>query len=234
MELTIREAAAIFDVPEGRIYRWIHDDDLPARNVNGQLCFSRTELLEWATIHRVKFSPDLFRDPSRARPTGAGLLEALQIGGIVAGLRGSDKQEVLREVVERLRLPGDFDRSILHELFLAREAAGSTAVGDGIAIPHPRYPVVLPEGRPMLTLFLLERPVDFGALDRQPVHTLFVLVSPTIRAHLSMLARIACALRDEQFRTILKRRGSTEEILREVQRVEDSADCRSVEKREPA
>ena len=64
MELTIRDAAAIFGVPEGRIYRWVHDDDLPARNVNGQLYFNRTELLEWATIRRVKFASDLFRHPS--------------------------------------------------------------------------------------------------------------------------------------------------------------------------
>ena len=161
-------------------------------------------------------------------------MEALRSGGIITGLPGSDKGEILREVVERLRLPEDFDRSVLHQLFLSREAAGSTAVGDGIAIPHPRHPVVMPAGRPTLTLFFLDRPVDFGAPDRQPVHTLFVLISPTIRAHLRMLARIACALRDEHFRAVLKRRGSTEEILREVQRVEDSADRRSSETRESA
>jgi nitrogen PTS system EIIA component len=234
MELTLRDAAAIFDVPESRIYRWIQDDDLPSRNVNGQLYFNRTELLEWATLRRVKFASDLFRDPSRGRPMGEGLLEALQIGGIVTGLSGTGKREILQEVVKRIRLPEDIDRLVLHELFLSREAAGSTAVGDGIAIPHPRHPVVLPANRPTLTLFFLERSVDFGAPDRQPVHTLFVLVSPTIRAHLRMLARIACALRDEQFRAVLKRRGSTEEILREVQRVENSADCHSVETQESA
>ena len=120
------------------------------------------------------------------------------------------------QVVERLRLPDDFDRPVLHQLFLSREAAGSTAVGEGIAIPHPRHPVIMPTDRPTLTLFFLDSPIDFGARDGQPVHTLFVLISPTIRAHLRMLARIACALRDEQFRAVLKRRGSNEEILREV------------------
>ena len=54
MDLTIRDAAAIFDVPESRIYRWIHEEDLPAREVNGQHYFNRTELLEWATVRRVK------------------------------------------------------------------------------------------------------------------------------------------------------------------------------------
>jgi PTS system nitrogen regulatory IIA component len=234
MDLTVRAVAAIFDVPEGRIYRWIQDEDLPSREVNGQYYFNRTELLEWATVRRVKFDPDLFRDSSGNSPPGEGLAEALRLGGIITGLPGRDKPEILRAVVDRMRLPEGFDRSVLCQLFLAREAAGSTAVGDGIAIPHPRHPVVLPVGRPTLTLCFLERAVDFGAADRQPVHTLFVLVSPTIRAHLRMLARIACALRDESFRAVLKRRGAAEEILSEAQRVEDSFHRGAADTRESA
>jgi PTS system nitrogen regulatory IIA component len=232
MDLTIRDVAAIFDVPEGRIYRWIHDDDLPAREVNGRHCFNRTELLEWATVRRVKFSPELVRDPSAGPAVGEELAKALEAGGILTAIPGSDKSGVLREIVERLHLPDGFDRSVLHQLFLARESLGSTAVGEGIAIPHPRYPVVLPVARPMLTLCVLDQPIEFGAADRQPVHTLFVLISPTIRSHLRMLARIACALRDEQLRSVLKRRGSIEEILREIHRVENRFGRTSIDQRE--
>jgi len=233
MDLTVRAAAAIFDVPEGRIYRWIHNDGLPSREVNGHHYFNRTELLEWATVRRVKFDPDLFRDPEGGSAAEGGLVEALALGGIITDLSGSDKREVLQKVVDRMRLPEGFDRSVLSQLLLARESAGSTAVGGGIAIPHPRHPVVLPVGRPTLSLCFLDQPMDFGAADRQGVDTLFVLISPTIRAHLRMLARIACVLRDESFRAILKRRGGAEEILREVRRAEDAFDRSAVDKREP-
>jgi nitrogen PTS system EIIA component len=232
MDMTVRQAAAIFDVSESRIHRWIRDDGLPSRLVNGNQYFNRTELLEWATVRRVKFDPDLFRDPEGVPTTGEGLVEALSIGGIITDLSGSDKAEVFQKVVERMRLPEGFDRSVLAQLLLARESAGSTAVGGGIAIPHPRHPVVLPVGSPMLTLCLLEQPVQFGAPDRQPVDTLFVLVSPTIRAHLRMLARIACVLRDETFRAVLKRRGGADEILQDVRRAEAAFDQSSVDKRE--
>jgi PTS system nitrogen regulatory IIA component len=233
MDLTVRDAAGIFGVPEARIYRWIQEDDLPTREVNGQHCFNRTELLEWATVRRVKFSPDLFRGPTLPGEAAAseGLIEAMQLGGIFSGVGGRDKREVLKEVVARIALPEGFDRVVLEQLFLAREAAGSTAVGDGIAIPHPRHPVVLPVGRPILLLCFLEREIEFGAEDRQPVHTLFVLVSPTIRAHLRMLARIACALRDPVLRALLKRRGAPEEILREVRRVEAGFERSTLERR---
>jgi nitrogen PTS system EIIA component len=170
----------------------------------------------------VKFSPGLFREPRADAPEGEGLLAALRRGGIISGIPGSDKSEVLREVVSRIPLPDGFDRSVLLQLFLAREAAGTTAVGDGIAIPHPRHPVVLALAQASLSLCFLDQPVDFGAADHQPVQTLFVLISPTIRTHLRMLARVACALRDESLRTAVKRRGTQEEIVRAIERVEES------------
>ncbi len=234
MDLNVRQAAAIFAVPESRIYRWVHDDGLPSREVDGHHYFNRTELLEWATVRRVKFDPDLFRDRGAGPTTGEGLVEALERGGLITDLPGSDKQEIFQKIVDRMCLPEGFDRSVLAQLLLAREAAGSTAVGGGIAIPHPRYPVVLPVGRPTLTLCYLNQPFQFGAADRQPVDTLFVLVSPTIRAHLRMLARIACVLRDEPFRAALKRRAPAQEILREVRRAEDAFDRTSAGNRSPA
>ena len=80
---------------------------------------------------------------------------------------GFDKESALREVVELLRLPEEVDRSFLLRVLLAREAIASTAVGEGIAIPHVRNPVVLHVGRPSITLCFLERPIEYGALGRQ-------------------------------------------------------------------
>jgi mannitol/fructose-specific phosphotransferase system IIA component (Ntr-type) len=91
---------------------------------------------------------------------------------------------------------GRVDREFLYKVLLARESLGSTGIGDGIAIPHVRNPIVLHLSRPIVTLCFLERPVDFGALDGQPVNTLFTLISPTVRAHLHLLSRLAFTLRD--------------------------------------
>ena len=96
-------------------------------------------------------------------------------------------------------LPADSDPDFLLQLFLAREAMGSTAMGNGVAIPHPRHPVVLPVSKPLLSLCFLAESIDFGAPNGEPVHTLFVLLSPTVQTHLQMLARVACLLRDEPF-----------------------------------
>ncbi|MBI3828150.1 MAG: PTS sugar transporter subunit IIA, partial [Planctomycetes bacterium] len=112
------------------------------------------------------------------------------------------------------------DRELLYRLFLAREASASTAVGDGIALPHVRNPIVLQVNRPMLTLCFLEKPVDFGALDGKPVHVLFSLICPTMRSHLQMLARLSFALHDQELKQILLRQGSREEVLLAVRKIE--------------
>ena len=96
----------------------------------------------------------------------------------------------------------------------------STAIGDGIAIPHARNPIVLHVAHPTITLAFLSHPVDFGALDGQPVHVLFSIVSPTNRSHLQLLSRLSFALHDSALRETVMRHGSRDEIMREVRRVE--------------
>src|SRR5262249_11818290 len=84
----------------------------------------------------------------------------------------------------------------LREMILARSAHDAAVIGDGIALPHARYPFVADVGAPILGLFFLGFPMDFGAPDGVAVTALFVLVSPTTRAHLQLLSRIARALRN--------------------------------------
>ena len=122
-----------------------------------------------------------------------------------------------------LPLPEDTDTEMLLRLFQAREAAASTGIGDGIALPHVRNPIVLNVTRPSITLCFLEKPVEFGALDGQPVSVLFSMISPTTRCHLQLLTRLSFALHDAQFKEVVKRHGSAEDILSEARRVEAAA-----------
>lgn len=220
MQLTVREAAKILNVAEKTIYRWISQGSLPAYRINEQYRFNRAELLEWATGRKINVSVDLLKEPeSTANPLPT-LISAMRAGGIVYRLGGTDRESVLQNLVEVLRLPDEVDREFLYQVLLARESLGSTAIGDGLAIPHVRNPVVLHVAQPSITLCFLEHPIEFGALDNRPVHTLFTLISPTVRSHLHMLSRLTFFLRDPQARAVLRRQGSREEILAEVERMD--------------
>jgi PTS system nitrogen regulatory IIA component len=150
------------------------------------------------------------------------LSELLRVGGIFHDIPGVGKTEVLREFVERLPLPPDHDRAFLLSVLEAREAMGSTGIGDGIAIPHVRNPIVLRVEQAFVTLGLLRNAIDFGSMDGQPVHALFMVVSPTVPGHLAILARLGFALRDDVLRGLLQARASADEILERVELVEST------------
>jgi PTS system nitrogen regulatory IIA component len=212
-KLTVREAAALLGASEKSIYRWIKQGLLPAYRIDDQYRINRAELLEWATARKLHVSPEIFAEPESEDVAPPSLEEALRAGGIHYRVAGRDKASVLRAVVDAMKLPDDLDPEFLYQVLLAREALGSTAIGDGIAIPHVRNPIVLHLARPIVTLCFLEHPVDFGALDGQSVSTLFTLISPTVRAHLHLLSRLAFTLRLPRFKAAIRAQPAPDEIF---------------------
>jgi PTS system nitrogen regulatory IIA component len=222
MRLTVRDAAKLLEVSEKTVYRWINQRTVPAYLINGQYRFNRAELLEWATSRRIKVSVDILAEPESNYAPCPGLVEAMEAGGVFYRVEGHDRESALRAVADVMRLPDEVDRDFLLRVMIAREALGSTGIGGGIAIPHVRNPIVLHVPRPSITLSFLEQPIDFGALDGQPIRVLFAVISPTIRAHLYLMAHLAFALRDGGFKDAVLREASREEIFREARRVEAS------------
>lgn len=218
MELSVREVARLLGISEEAVYRLADDEGLPAQRVDDQLRVNRAELLEWATARGIAVSGELFgAETPVALPT---LAEALAAGGVVPDLPGNDKGSVLAALVNAMPLPEGVDRAFLLSVLEAREALGSTGIGDGIAIPHPRNPIVLRVKMPLVTLCFLARPVDFGALDGKPVYALFSLISPTPKLHLHLLSRLAYVLRDGACKAAIAGRADAATILAEIRRVE--------------
>lgn len=114
---------------------------------------------------------------------------------VIPALRANSKKQALQELAARAsELTGVPEREIFDTL-LQRERLGSTGVGNGIAIPHGK----LGSFKQLFGLFArLERPIDFEALDGDPVDLVFVLLAPESAGadHLKALARIARMLRD--------------------------------------
>ena len=116
---------------------------------------------------------------------------------IIPALKVNGKKQALQEIAAKAaELTGQSDRTIL-EILLQREKLGSTGVGGGVAIPHGK----LPKLNKVFGVFArLERPVDFEALDGQPVDLVFLLLAPEAAGadHLKALARVARLLRDPE------------------------------------
>lgn len=211
MQLSVREAARLLNATERTVYRWIKERGLPHSKVQEQTRFNRVELLEWATLHGIPVSPEVFA--GSAGDEAPVLSQALEAGGVHHGIPGDDREQVIRALVSVLRLPPDVDREFVCAGLMARENAGSTGIGGGIAIPHVRNPVVLRLKGAQAALGFLKKPVDFGAPDGRPVFAIFALFSPTVRAHLQLLSKLAYVLREDKVRKALERQATPSEIL---------------------
>ena len=176
-------------------------------------------MLEWATARHIPIAVEQFLDDEGDDSNFPTLVASLGVGGIHHNIGGADKGSVLRAVVNVMQLP-EVERETLVQVLLAREATGSTGIGDGIAIPHVRQPIVMGGNVAAISLCFLERPVDFCAIDGSPIHTLFLMISTTVRGHLQTLAKLGGALGDPGFKNAVLRRAPAEEILREAGRVE--------------
>jgi len=123
------------------------------------------------------------------------LTELVAPNGVIPALKVNNKKQVLQELAAKAAdLSGQSERTIL-EILQQREKLGSTGVGGGVAIPHGK----LPKLAKLFGLFArLDRPVDFEALDGQPVDLVFLLLAPETAGadHLKALARVARLLRD--------------------------------------
>ncbi len=220
MQLTVREAASYLRVDEATVRRWIARRALPVHRANERLYLNAIEVWEWATENGIPVSRALLEQAQRRPEQVPPLSALLSSGGIHHDVGGDDKTSVLREIVQRLPLPPEVDREFLVTTLEAREAMGSTGVGDGIAIPHVRNPILLHVAAPFVTLCLLRHPVDFGALDGQPVHALFTVISANVPGHLRILGQLGFALHDETLRRLLIRRAPGSDILTRVQAIE--------------
>ncbi len=220
MLMKASEVATLLKLDESVVAKWIKKEKLPATMVQGSYRINRVDLLEWATDHGIKVPPELF-EAAQADIVLPPLSQALEAGGVHCGVPGDDKLSVLRNVVNLMKLPPRMDPEFLLQVLLAREALGTTAIGDGIAIPHVRNPILLQDKPiPAISLCFLEHPVDFGALDGVPVRILFMLTSPTVKVHLHLLSRLAYALHDAEFRATLNHACDPAAILEAARRFE--------------
>lgn len=123
------------------------------------------------------------------------MLDLITPHAIIATLRAGSKKQALQEMARRAAdLTGQHERAVF-DVLLERERLGTTGVGHGIAIPHGKLPGL---ERVHGVFARLERPIDFDAIDEQPVDLIFMLLAPEQAGadHLKALARVSRLLRD--------------------------------------
>jgi nitrogen PTS system EIIA component len=222
MQLSVRDASKLLNLQEKEIYRLIKRSEIPFFRINKSCFFNRAELLEWAMARSVDISSDFFSSPDSHLEKMPLLADAIEKGGIHRLTNDDSKSNVLRMVVSLIPGVGEGDRERILTAFLARETLGSTAIGNGIAIPHVRNPIIINSNEPIILVCFLATPIDYGALDGKKVSIVFTMISPNTRIHLHLLARLSFVLQDKNIRKILSSEKNSETILARLRDLENT------------
>ncbi len=142
--------------------------------------------------------------------------DVLKESCVLADIKGGTKKEVLTELAGTLQRAGlidDVEEAV--GVILEREKLGSTGIGDGVAIPHGKMKGI---DRILCAFGRSQKGINFDAVDRKPVHILFLLLAPEEAAglHIKMLSRISRILRDPSFRKRLIEQDDSSHLYSDI------------------
>ena len=161
--------------------------------MNHQLRFSRSEIENWvlSSKRESEFSPfDTDANGAKLGTQQFGLYRAIHKGGVYSDVPGTSKEEVICEAMKRIAADLQLDPEVITELLLDREKLMPTALSHGVGVPHTRD-FLLQESYDVVAIVFPKEPIEYGALDGQPVHTLFFLFACDDKRHLHLLAKLA-------------------------------------------
>ena len=200
--------------------------EIPCRKVGGQFRFNRLEVTQWlqqqllakggnngylhAGLARMDAGITAHR---QADPQGAIIAELLREELICPSLKARTKNSVLRELVRLAQRSGLlYDDQALLEALIQREQLGSTAMGGGIAIPHPRRPLPYAIAEPILVVAITPQGIGYGGPDGGTTDVFFMTCSQDDRHHLHVLARLCRILDEKGFGGQLRQAKNAREI----------------------
>ncbi len=151
------------------------------------------------------------------------IMDFLSKKAILTDIKSTSKEDVIKEMVDLLIESGDVEkrhRNKLIDALMSREALGSTAIGQGIAIPHAKCDCV---DKLVAAFGLSRKGVDFDSLDGELAFIFFLLVAPQDSAgpHLKALARISRLLKDKYFRDTLRTCADEKSVIKVIQQEDE-------------
>ena len=203
------ETARFLRVSEDTLERWVRQGLIRSLDRHGH-DFDRDELARWARDRGMRIDADQALQPGKKE---AALVGAIERGAVTAGVKATSARNAIQVAIESLSQLSPRLRARLLGEVLERERMASTALGEGIAVPHPREPLGDALEQPLISLVLLDTPLDWAAIDGELVHTVALLASPTASAHLEILSQIGRAVRFAEVGRLLRSRPEKSALI---------------------
>ncbi|MBN1914966.1 MAG: PTS sugar transporter subunit IIA [Parachlamydiales bacterium] len=223
MDLTCKDVAELLNLPTEDIERLAKEGSLPAYLLGGHYRFSRVEVENWmitnkeeskGKIKKVAVPSDKAEKiiSSQIGHYTFSLLRAIRKGGVINGIEGKTKEDVMKNAVYVIAKRLGLDADVLFDFLWDREQLMPTSLNHGIGVPHTRD-FLLPKNYDIVTVVYPKEPIEYGALDGAPVHTLFFLFACEDKRHLHLLAKLAHLTREESVIAFLQSKPEENALL---------------------
>lgn len=146
-----------------------------------------------------------------------GIGEMIRKGGVYKDVPGSTTDEIYQNISKIVNLPDGMTSEQLYNALCAREHVLSTAVGNGISLPHARSPIVKNENDQRICVVYLKEPISMNAPDERDVFVMFVLLTQNSQVHLKVISSLATLFRSPKFRKALELKAGEAELSELIQ-----------------
>jgi len=217
VDLTIKDISNLLLLTEKEISGLIKKKEIPYQTINDKFLFNKQQMIEWALSKNLPLNISNHKKLSEYNvQTLKPLLDQKSF------FYNCDFSEsfYIEQMISLVDFREPVDKDILVQLLKNREELMSTAIGNGISLPHPRIPLMVGRTKPVINFFFPGTPLSLKSVDGKPVHTIILLISQTIKQHLSLLAHLSFLLSKETFRFALERRLNYKEILDTIDHIE--------------
>lgn len=226
--MTIKDVSKYLKMNERTVYKLIQAGQIPAARLGKQWRLDKQKLNEWIGFKMADFpAEDLANIERDHKEAVIKIIPLLKKESIIFNFVAPSKSQALQKLVDVLAKNNKLTKAQHTALFKAvmeREKLCSTAIGEGVAIPHPRNVVIEDTKKPLIALGISRNGLDFESIDGEPTHLVFLLSAPRSDIHLKIMARLSRLLKDKVLRYKLVNSQNFEDFMRILEAKKETFD----------
>lgn len=226
--MTIKEVSKYLKMNERTVYKLIQAGKIPATKLGKQWRLNKEQLNEWLGFQMAELATeDLAHLERDHKESVIKITPLLKEENVIFNFYAQSKTQAIQKladiIIKNNKLASSQGEKLIQAV-MERERLCSTAVGEGVAIPHPRDVIITEIKKPLLSAGVCRNGMDFESMDGKPTHLVFLLSAPRSDIHLKLMARLSRLLRDKIFRYKLVNSQGFKEFKQLVKAKEDSID----------
>ncbi len=218
MDLKIKDIAEFLVMSEKEIQKLVKSKEIPHQVIQDRVVFNKDKVIEWALGRNMPLN--ISGSSHFVEYQIKSLLPLLDEKSVFYNCDFNETQYI-EQMTHLALFDVSVDKDVVIQLLKSREQLMSTAIGNGISLPHPRIPLVIGRDKPLVHFFFPKNPLNLNSLDGKPVHTLILIISQTIKQHLSLLAHVSFLLSKKEIQQALEARLPYPELMSIIEKFEE-------------